>query len=825
MEHGIQLSWYWCCAFMILVICSCTRPSSTESKMLATDYLYAQRAFPYGYVDLDAYQAAVANRLSQTSLTKGPFDNSWNALGPTNICGRITDLEIPADKDNTIYAGTASGGLFRSDDRGDSWRSLFDQQPTQAIGDLAISKNNPGRIYVGTGEANAGGSSIAYDGLGVFVSDDGGDIWNHRGLETVGSIGRVVIDPEDDDVAFVAAMGSLFGNNSERGIYRTQDAGASWEQVLFVSDSTGGIDLAIHPEDGDIIYAAMWERIRKVYNRQYGGATSGIFRSLDGGNTWQELTSGLPVVAEAKGRIGLAISESSPNIIYAFYANADGTLNGIYRTDNGGDNWIRIPADVATVTFNWWFGKIYVHPTNPDELYLTNLSMFRSQDGGRQWTQVFQDAHVDHHAMAIHPANADLVYNGNDGGVYLGKSPAYDSSFYKNGMNNIQFYTCEIDPNNSSILYGGTQDNGILKSTAQTEYWEQIIGGDGFHVEVDPTNSDKLYLELFFGTIRTSDDGGSNIDFAFEGLEGRFNFNAPLVIDPNDPAVLYTGSQTLFRTENQAVQWTAISPDLTNSDNPDGNIRYGTITAIDVSAQDSDVLYVGTDDGMLWRSRDGGANYQLVSENLPRRWVTSVHHDPHDPAGVYVTFSGFRFNESKAQLFYSDNFGATWQAIGTALPDIPVNDIQPDGIIDQALYVATDIGVYFSADRGVTWQILGDNLPTVSVQDLDIHNEDRILGAATFGKGMYTYDLPTVVSVEDQNLNAVSLYPNPTSGRVAIQSEIPIDKLRVYSIEGSLMLESTAVTNLDISHLPDGQYSLQLQLGNTVLTKQLLKQN
>ena len=795
----------------LVILLSCNETQKENTKTYPSDYLFAQRSFPYGVVDLKAYRSAIEQRKESLTL-RSSFDGEWNSLGPTNICGRVTDIEMPVDNTEKIYAGTASGGIFISEDSGDNWEPIFDEASSLSIGDLAISKNNPQVIYAGTGESNAGGGSLAYDGIGLYRSDDGGENWTATGLETAGSIGRVVIDPEDDNTVFVAAMGELFTNSPNRGIYRTKDAGSSWEQVLFQSDSTGGIDLAIHPTDGNIVYAAMWERIRKPYNRQYGGETSGLFRSIDGGDTWEELLGGLPTDGEEKGRIGIAISESDPNILYAYYAAAQGSIRGIYRTDDGGDTWIEKSIDgITNVPFIWWFGKIVVHPTDPDDVYVTSLNMFRSIDGGNAWSQVFSEAHVDHHALYIHPNKTDLVLNGNDGGIHSGIGPTYDASNYLPGINNFQFYTCEIDPNNPDIIYGGSQDNGTNKYTGSPDSWRRIYGGDGFRVIVDPNDSDQIYMEFQYGGIGVSSDGGLSIESGRAGLDGAFNWNTPIAMDPNNTSVLYTGSQSLFRTIDRAGSWEEISSSLVNADNPMGNLTFGSLTTIDVTTQNGQVIYIGTDDGNVWVTKDAGSSYENISEGLPVRWITAVAHDPHNAAGVYVTVSGFRFGESESHVFYSENYGADWKPIGADLPDIPVNDIVVDGSKSGQLYVATDVGVYYSLDNGQAWQILGTGIPTVPVVDLDIHNSARLLAAASYGRGMFTYNLPEEVNLEALDKgNNLMMYPNPTSDIVKIEAKGATRKVRLLDMSGKVLSVSSEL-KIDLSPYSKGTYLIEVE--------------
>ena len=797
--------------FFVLTIVRCTSNEDID-KMYPSDYLFAQRSFPHGKIDVKAYQAALDTR-QQSIVANRSFDEPWLSLGPTNTCGRITDIEMPLGSRTRVYAASASGGIFLSDNAGQDWTPIFDDVSSLSIGDMAISTNNTDLIYVGTGESNAGGGSLAYDGTGVYRSEDAGVTWSSAGLENAGSIGRVAISPEDDNTVFVAAMGALFENDTNGGIYRSTDGGEAWEQVLFLSDSTGGIDLVIHPEDGSIIYAAMWERIRRPYNRQYGGETSGIYRSTDGGDTWEELTSGLPTAGAEKGRIGIAISQSSPQIMYALYADAFGGLRGVFRSDDGGDSWSeRSTAGIVDVSFMWWFGRIYIHPTDPNDVYVTSISMSRSRDGGASWDGVFVDVHADQHAIYIHPEREDLVFNGNDGGVYRGVPPANVDSEYLNGMSNFQFYACEIDPNDQTRIYGGSQDNGTNTSSGNPDGWVRILGGDGFRVVVDPTNSDVIYAESQRGNIARSTNGGQSFSSVRQGLSGSFNWNTPIAMDPADNNTLYTGAQSLFKTTNRGDVWTVASPPVVNTNGPSGNLTFGSVTTIDVSSFDSDIIYLGTDDGNLWVTRNGGGSYQDISGGIPERWVTAVVHDPHNEAGVYVTVSGFRFGESEAQVFYSENFGEDWRSIGEGLPDIPVNDILIDPVTDEIVLIATDVGVYYTIDAGENWLLLGANMPIVPITDIDLHPESRTLIAASYGRGMFRYILPSTVSTENisSEEQAIVYSPNPTSGILRANSSLDISSAKVRDASGRTVAVSDTPAEMDISSLQAGLYYLDI---------------
>jgi len=808
---------------LIFFLFSCETTDNKTAKMYPSDYLFAQRSFPSGKLDVKAYRAAVQARTEYQTSTKS-FDKPWQEQGPTNLTGRVVDIEMPYDDTNTIYVAAASGGIFKSTDLGDNWTAIFDDNESLSIGDMAIDKTNTNLIYVGTGESNAGGGSLAYDGNGVYVSEDGGETWAQKGLEDVGSIGRIVIDPQDSDKVFVAGMGTLFANNVERGVYRTGDGGETWEQVLFLSDSTGAIDLAIHPTDGNIVYAAMWERIRRPYDRSYGGVTSGIYKSIDGGDNWTELTVGLPSNPEVKGRIGLAISESAPDILYAYYAESDGPISGIYRSDDGGETWnSKSIAGITNVGFTWWFGKVFVNPTDPDDVFITSLTMHRSRDGGDSWIEIFENAHVDHHASFIHPSDPFIILNGNDGGIYKNSLPT-SAQLGDNltGYSNYQFYTCEVNPHDPTILLGGAQDNGTLINRGAADTWERIFGGDGFRVIVDPKDENTIYLEFQRGNIYRTNDGGQSFNESVTGLYGNANWNNPIAMDPDDSSILYTGRQRLFKSSNGAASWTVISESMVNSDNPTGVITYGTITTIDVSDHDSQVIYAGTDDGNVWVTRDGGLNYSNISATLPERWITAVAHDPWLASGVFVTVSGFRFGESSAQVFYSADYGNTWRSIGENLPDVPVNDIVVDDQIFGKIYVATDIGVFQGENRGDSWMLLGTDMPIVPVTDLDLDSASRTLAAATYGKGMYTYILPAEPSyISSLEENALKVWPNPANYTINISDAEGAAYVIIDSAGKIVMSGKVSSSKISIDGLVSGVYLVKTEGGSTA---QFMKQ-
>lgn len=763
-------------------------PVSSDQKKVPNDWLFRQRAYPFGKIDTKAYLSASQAKIEyaeQQSNSRNGQNDAWTFCGPMNISGRVTDIEMTLEQPYLIYAGSASGGIFKSEDLGVSWLPIFDQQPCLAIGDLAIAKSNNNIIYVGTGEANGGGGSIAYEGNGVYKSIDAGDSWIHLGLEDIGSAGKVIIHPQDPDICFVGAMGALFENDENRGLFRTKDGGDSWEKVLFINDSTGIVDLAINSNQPDTVFATAWERVRRVNRRSYGGPSSGIFRSYDGGDTWNELTNGLPTKSS---RIGIAISESDPAILYAFYVDEDSYyIKGIFRSGNHGDSWTEVnSSDISEQPYMYWFGKIFVDPNDPDNVYLAGFYMEKSTDAGESWQRVFIGSHVDQHALYIHPENSNLVISGNDGGACLSMDGG-ESMEVLRGLPTIQFYTCEMDQSFPQRLYGGAQDNGTLRTfNGSQDNWNEIYYGDGFRVLVDPYDNKFVYAEYQYGNLARSTNGGYSFSPATFGINSgdRNGWNTPVVFHPNDPSILYYGSNRLYKSSDRAQFWQVISPDLTSNFSQD-NLVYSTLSTISVSPLDDNIIFTGSDDGNVNVTTDGGLNWTSVSSSLPNRWVTSVEADPNDPDAAYVTFSGYRFGENIGHIYKTTNLGNQWQDISGNLPDIPINDFiksPPHG----TLYIATDIGVFHSKDDGLNWNLLGTQLPNVVITDLDYHPTENILIAASYGRGMFKIDLDDLntgtTEVEKPVQLELQAYPNPFSERTIIKMTVYRKEIYLISL-------------------------------------------
>ena len=444
-------------------------------KEYPNEWMYNQRAYPNNFINAEAIKNAIEQSLNIIKNRQGQGTGDWELEGPINTGGRITDVAISPDNDDILYVGTATGGIFKTTDRGDNWTPIFDAVVKPSIGNIAIAPSNSQRIYVGTGEANGSATEGAYFGDGIYRSDDGGDTWNNMGLEESNHIGRIIIDPTDSDRVFVAATGKLYGYNEERGIYRSTNGGNDWERVLFITDSTSAIDVIMNPVNTDIIFAAMWERTRKPWQRDYGGITSAIHRSIDGGDNWEILTNGLPAVSPNTGRISLAISESEPSTIYARYTTNEITnvFDGLYKSTDNGDSWTLVAlGDISGVdsSFGWYFGNIRINPLDPDEVYVLGQQLVKTSNSGSSW-QTVSGMHVDHHAMEYSKNNNNFILAGNDGGAYISENGG-NSWTHFNNLPITQFYNIEVDFQQPERLYGGTQDNNTIRTlTGSNEDW------------------------------------------------------------------------------------------------------------------------------------------------------------------------------------------------------------------------------------------------------------------------------------------------------------------------------------------------------------------
>ena len=810
---------------------------------------YIKKTYPYYNADSDVYIRALAqaHQLQIESianrLNKGISAVQWEFAGPTNIGGRVVDLEFDPNNASIIYAGFSTGGVFKSFDAGNTWLPVFDQQAVLTVGDIAIDPNNSNIIYVGTGEANGGHNN--FPGGGVLKSTDAGTTWNFLGLAGTTSIGRIVINPQNSDILYLASVGSYFAPNPERGIYKSTDGGLTWDISLFISDTTGAVDIIIDPNNPDRLMAATWERVRRPNSSHLFGPSSGIYKTINGGNNWNKITSStLPnATLQNVGRIGLAIHKNDPNIVYALFTDGYNIIS-LYRSNDFGISWMDADPDNelngGTADFSWYFGQVRVHPTNPNIVYVLDVKFMRSIDAGNSWSiNSSSGLHVDHHALAFNPVDPNFIISGNDGGINVSTDGGQTFSQPKK-IPATQFYEIGLDYNNPLKLYGGTQDNGTNRTPDRgLDNWDHILGADGFYVVVDYNNSNIIYAEYQNGYLSKSIDGGLNWqNGVMNGIDGGepTNWSTPIVMDPNSSNILYYGTHSLYRTTDGAQNWTKISPQLT--DWVSGS-RLGTISTIAVAPTNSNVIYVGTDDAHVWVSSDNGTNWNDISAGLPQRWVTRVVVDPSDENIVYVTFSGLKWRDPQPHVYRSTDKGNTWSDISSNLPDAPVNAFAVDNNFSNQLYLGNDVGMYVSFNTGQSWEVLGEGLPVLPIGDIKIHPTENFLAAGTYGRSMYTIDLNLVTNVNNEQpqigsgFSLSQNYPNPFNPSTTISWESPVSghqTLKVYNIAGQLVAtlvdenKSAGKHQIDFNAtlLASGIYFYKLDAENFSETKKML---
>lgn len=777
---------------------------------------------------------------------------SFKNIGPSIMGGRVVDLEVNPKDPTEFYVAYATGGLWHTNNNGLSFTPLFDNEIVIGIGDIAVNWNN-NTIWVGTGEVNSSRSS--YAGIGVYKSNDNGKTWQYLGLPETQHIGKILLHPSNPDVAWVAALGHLYSNNKERGVFKTTDGGLQWKQSLFLDDQTGAVEMEINPLNPNEIYAATWHRIRKAWDFTEGGKTSGIHKSSDGGNTWTLIStaaSGFPQ-GDGIGRIGLAVYPKNPSIVYAvvdnynrlpdtakadsariqikelkemsketFAAYSDNTvdrftkMNGlsslfktgkalkeeiasgkirtadlyqhlfeegagpaanqihgceIYRSNDAGKSWSKTHKKSIDInnTFGYYFGKIYVSPTNADKVVALGVSMIVSVDGGNQFSVMDKpNTHSDWHALWINPNRDDHMVAGNDGGCNI----TYDAGknwFKANTPSVGQFYAINVDNEKPYNVYGGLQDNGTWygpSTYAASPDWinngqypyKRINGGDGMQIQVDPRDHNTVYTGYQFGNyMRINKQKQAPLIFrpsvkSLQEAKARFNWQTPILLSTHNPDILYMGANAVFRSMNKGEKFEAISSELTEG-KKNGDVPFGTLTTISESPFTFGVLYTGSDDGVVSVSKDGGITWQRLGAAdkktngaLPQGlYVSRVLASQHLQSRVYVTLNGYRNDHFDAYVYCSNDYGATWERLGQALPMEPVNVIKEDPKVSGLLYIGTDGGAYASLDGGKNFMQFTNGLPlAIPIHDIVVQERENELVLGTHGRSLYIGKLDAV---------------------------------------------------------------------------------
>lgn len=712
----------------------------------------AQRRPRTGSVDPDtAYEAPVFRAMKWRNI--GPFRGGRS----TAVCG-VPQAPL------TFFMGTTGGGLWKTTDGGGEWRNISDGYfNTGSVGAVAVAPSDPQVLYVGMGEAPVRGVMTSH-GDGVYKSTDGGQTWAHVGLEDTRQISRVRIHPTQPDLVYVAAQGSPYAPTEARGVYRSRDGGESWEQVLFVDAQSGACDLSMDAQNPRILYAAFWDHQRLPWQMRSGGPGSGIWKSVDGGDTWEPLSQGLP--EEIMGKIGVAVSPARPQRIWALVEADQG---GLYRSDDGGRHWTRINEDRVLRARSWYYMHIYADPQDPDKVVVLNAPFLVSEDGGKSFQQL-PTPHGDNHDLWIHPENPQIMINANDGGANVSYNGGKTWSTQMN-QPTAQFYRVNADHRFPYYVYGGQQDNSTVAIPSRVsgggipnEAFYAVGGCESAFTAFDPDDPRFVYAGCYQGIItRYDQEERSTQDvmaYPFLGLGEnaadlpyRFNWNAPILVSEHDPAVIYHAGNQLLRSTDRGQSWQEISPDLTRRDpsrigwgggpitnEAAGGENYHTLMYIAESRFDPRTIWTGADDGRMHLTRDGGETWQEVPLPVEEEgMINCIEPDYQQPGKVYVVFNRYKFNDFSPYIYLTEDFGQTWTLKNSGIPgDVPVRVVRADPDREGLLYAGTETGLYVSFDGGDRWSPFQLNLPVVPITDLKVHHQDLI--AATQGRAFWILD-------------------------------------------------------------------------------------
>ena len=869
--------------------------------LLASTMSFAQPQSSDSAKLVDAYQQK--EELTKSSRVKNIH---FRNIGPTIMSGRVVALEVNPKDPTKFYVAYASGGVWYTDNNGTSFKSISEDWPTQNIGEITMDWKNK-ILWVGTGENNSSRSS--YSGIGILKTEPNGSNWVNVGLTDSHHIGKILINPTNKDHVIVGVTGHLYSKNNNRGVYVTKDGGITWKKTLYIDDGTGIIDMAYTPNSFNIMYATAWEKDRKAWNLNEGGNSSSIYKSIDAGETWYNISkedSGFPV-GDGVGRIGIAVFDEniiyavldnqffrtrnskqndeglgrdsfknmsikefnkisdkdlksflrsnrfpskytveriksdiddekiSPSDLYKYLVDANSELFNtpiigaeVYRSDDGGNNWTKTHEtflDGVYNTYGYYFGKIHVDPSNSDKIYTYGVPIITSDDGGKSFYRIGKEnVHADHHDLWINPNKPGHLINGNDGGVNI----TYDDgkNWIKNNSTEVgQFYAINVDYDKPYNVYGGLQDNGVWKGPHNSienkrwnmngKYpWEMIMGGDGMEVQIDNRDSNTVYTGFQFGFYyRLELDSGKrkSIKPVHELGESpyRFNWQTPILLSPHNQDIVYFGTNHFHKSNDKGDSWQLTSKDLTNGGKK-GNVPYGTITTIAESPIVKDLLYVGTDDGLIHVSKNGGKTWKNISQNLPQdMWVSKVYASSHNEKVIYASLNGYRWDNFSPYLYKSENYGKTWTSISSNLPDSPINVVIEDNINQNILYVGNDHGVYVSLDSGINWEPFSSGLTSAAVHDLVIQKDENHLLIGTHGRSIYITEIEKIQGLSDEILNS-SLYVYPLKS---------IKKLASWGVKRSIWSESNN-PNLELTIFSSSKKEYQLSIidseGNSI---------
>jgi photosystem II stability/assembly factor-like uncharacterized protein len=726
---------------------------------------------------------------------------TYRNIGPFRG-GRSTTVTGIPDDIFTYYMGATGGGVWKTKDGGNTWDNISDGYfNTTGIGDITLAPSNSNIIYVGTGESPVRGVKTSH-GDGLYKSTDAGKTWKHMGLEKTRHISGVYVHPDNPDKVYVAAQGNPWGPNEERGLYLSEDGGVTWEKILYVNENSGIVDLTVDPNNPDFMMLATWEFWRKPWVVHSGGPGSRIYKTIDGGKTWKEINKGLP---DLKGKMGIDISPANPNIVY-IAIDALGDKAGVYRSDDAGESFKQMTNDATTYARSWYYMHIIADPNDEDELWVMNSFAMKSIDGGRTF-EGMQGSHVDHHDLWINPNNSDIMVNANDGGGSVTYNGGKTWSTVYNQPTG-QFYRLVTDNGYPYRIYSGQQDNSTIAIDSRVMddgigemHWDIMRAGESSTVALDPNNPRYIYSTYFASNFIEWDRDIDNTRMVMpyptrvtgeqpKNLKYRANWNGPVIVSPHDPNVIYYGSQYVMKSSDRGVTWEVLSDDLTRNDKahqgkggePISNEQitaesYNNLFNIEESSLKEGVIWVGSDDGLVHVTQDGGASWENVTpKGLKESIINVVEPSPHDPATAYIAVTGYKFNDFSPYIFKTNDYGKTWTKIVDGIPgDTFARSVREDPNRKGLLYAGTETGVFVSFDDGKVWQSLQNNLPEVPITDLRIKRNDLVV--ATQGRALWILDDLTPLHQISEEVAKADYYlykPNDTNTQLSV----------AYSIDG-----------------------------------------
>ncbi|MDE2235214.1 MAG: hypothetical protein KGL13_06505 [Gammaproteobacteria bacterium] len=717
---------------------------------------------------------ALAGNVAASSTSQKIFQNiKFRNLGPAIAGGRVTSVVGIPGNPKIYYAGAAGGGVWKSTDGGHHWKAIFSRQPTASIGTIDLAPSNPNLVWVGTGEVNIRNDVV--NGAGLYLSTDAGKTWKLMGFKDAGQIAKVVVDPHNSNIVWVAVFGHVWGPNPERGVFKTTDGGKTWKRVLFINDHTGAIDLTMDGSNPQVLFAAMWQAQRYPWKLVDGGPDSSIWRSTDGGDTWTKLTGGIP--KPPIGRISIAAAPSDPEHLYALIETRRG--HGLLFTSTDlGDHWQQVSDNYEVDVRPFYFSHVYVSPQDQNRLYFTAFHLMESDDGGHTAHAIDSDVHVDHHAFWQDPSNPDRMIQGNDGGVYLSLDGGKNWRF-ADSLPIEQFYQVAADSKQPFDVCGGLQDNNAWCGPSQSNpfednrnAWFTVVGGDGQYVVPAPSNPDILYADSQDGYIvrdnlsrhiRINIKPYSALDkLAPKDQKFRFNWTAPIAVSPTDANTVYLGGDVVFKSTDGGMHWSVISPDLTRNDKSkqqdsggpvnldiSGAETYDTILSLTLAPTDPKVIWTGTDDGQVQVTRDGGQHWSNVTPPGAPKWerVSQLGVSPFNAGTAYIAFDGHEMGDNSPHVYRTDNYGRSWHSISAGLPNEPVIVVREDPNQNGFLVLGNMTGLWYSRDDGNRWQPLQSGFPTAPVFDLKFVHHTLLV--ATHGRGLFVLD--NLIPFEEMN--------------------------------------------------------------------------